>query len=73
MSKQRDLSALREFEALPDDAQARIRIIAAVLDCSESTVLRHEAAGLIPKARRLGRIRSWTAGDFRRPQVDRNS
>jgi predicted DNA-binding transcriptional regulator AlpA len=33
--------------------------MAMLLGCSERTVWRHEAKGLIPEARRIGRVVNW--------------
>lgn len=59
-------SVLVGFDDLPDVAHVRIDVVAALLDCSESTVRRRVADGDIPAPRRVGGIPLWAAGTLRR-------
>lgn len=62
-------AALRNFDALPDSAEVRVPVVAALFGCSVATVWRRTRDGKLPMPKRRGGITSWTAGELRRAQA----
>ena len=62
-------SALRNFDALPDAAEVRIPVVAALYGCSIATVWRRVKSGDIPPPRKRGGITSWPVGPLRKAQA----
>lgn len=59
--------ALRHFDSLPDCANVRAPVVAALFDVSLATVWRYAKAGTIPAPRKLGpRLTAWNVGELRR-------
>ena len=59
--------ALRNFDQLPDSANVRLPIVAALFACSTATVWRRAKAGVIPKPRNLGgNVTAWNVGELRK-------
>lgn len=59
--------ALRNFNFLPESANVRLPVVAALFACSGATVWRRVKAGTLPKPRKLGeRITAWNVGEIRR-------
>lgn len=56
---------LANFEHSPDDARARLPVVAALFACSPATVWRRVKAGSLPAPRKDGRITYWLAGELR--------
>lgn len=59
-------AALRNFDALPDSAEVRAPVVAALYGCSIATVWRRAKSGDLPQPKRRGNVTSWTAGDLRK-------
>ncbi|AZQ51735.1 helix-turn-helix transcriptional regulator [Burkholderia cenocepacia] len=58
--------SLENFDSLPADAHVRLPVVAQLYGCSERTVKRHSAAGIIPAPKKLtSRILLWRVGDLR--------
>lgn len=58
--------AIKQFDTLPDDARARVGVVAALFNQSVASTWRHARAGLIPKPRKTGpRATTWRVGDLR--------
>ncbi len=59
--------ALRNFDSLPDSANVRLPVVAALFACAGVTVWRLVKAGTLPAPRKLGaRVTAWNVGDLRR-------
>jgi predicted DNA-binding transcriptional regulator AlpA len=59
--------ALRNFDSLPDSANVRLPVVAALFACAGVTVWRRVKAGTLPAPRKLGsRVTAWNVGDLRR-------
>lgn len=59
--------SLRHFDSLPDSANVRVPIVAALFNVSEATVWRYAKAGVIPTPHKLGpRLTAWKVGELRR-------
>ena len=59
--------ALKNFDHLPDAANVREPVVAALYGCSHATVWRGVKAGRIPAPRKLSaRVTAWNVGDLRR-------
>ena len=59
--------ALRNFDSLPDSANVRLPVVAALFACAGATVWRRVSAGTLPAPRKLGaRVTAWNVGDLRR-------
>lgn len=57
---------LKDFDNLPDAAQARVPTVAALIDASIPTVWRMAAEGRLPKPRRIGKKHTaWNVGELR--------
>lgn len=60
-------AALAQFDELPDSANVRLPVVAALNGISAPTVWRWVKAGLIPAPRKLGpNTTAWNVGDLRR-------
>lgn len=59
------LAALEGFDSLPNSANVRLPVVAALKGVSPSTVYRMSADGRLPKPRREGRITAWNVGELR--------
>lgn len=59
--------ALRNFDTLPDSANVRIKIVAALLGCSVSTAWRMVRQGKIPAPRKMSdRVTTFNVGELRK-------
>lgn len=59
--------ALRNFDSLPDSANVRLPVVAALRGCSTATVWRDVKRGLLPAPRKLSeRVTAWNVGQLRR-------
>lgn len=59
--------ALRNFDSLPDSANVRLPVVAALFACSSVTVWRRVKAGTLPAPRKLGeRVTAWNVGELRK-------
>lgn len=64
--------ALRNFDSLPDSANVRLPVVAALFACAGVTVWRRVKAGTLPAPRKLGeRVTAWNVGELRRVLADR--
>lgn len=60
-------SALRHFDSLPDSANVRLPVVAALFACADVTVWRRVKQGTLPKPRKLSaRVTAWNVGELRR-------
>lgn len=58
--------ALQNFDALPDSANVRLLVVAALLGVSTATVWRMARRGDLPRPRKLtGRVTAWNVGELR--------
>lgn len=58
--------ALRNFDSLPDSANVRLPVVAALFACADVTVWRRVKAGALPAPRKLGaRVTAWNVGELR--------
>ncbi len=59
--------ALRNFDALPDSANVRLPVVAALFACSTVTVWRRVKKGTLPAGRRLSEgVTAWNVGELRK-------
>lgn len=59
--------ALRNFDALPDAANVRLPVVAALFACSTVTVWRRVKKGTLPAGRRLSEgVTAWNVGELRK-------
>jgi predicted DNA-binding transcriptional regulator AlpA len=59
--------ALRNFDSLPDSANVRVPVVAALFACANVTVWRRVKAGTMPAPRKMGaRVTAWNVGELRR-------
>ena len=69
-SPQADIpSALRNFDDLPDSAEVRVPVVAALFGCSVATIWRRVRTGELPEPRRRNGVTSWPVGCLRRAQA----
>lgn len=62
--------ALRHFDALPDSANVRAPVVAALFNVSLATVWRYARSGVIPAPHKLGpRVTAWNVGELRRARA----
>ena len=61
-----DRKALKDFDTLPDAANVRLRVVAALHGISTVTVWRWSKDGRLPEPRRRGGITAWNVGELRR-------
>ena len=60
-------AALRNFDALPDAANVRDKVVAGLFGCSVPTVWRMAKDGRLPLPRKLStRVTAWNCGELRR-------
>ena len=58
--------ALKNFDVLPDSANVRAPVVAALYGCSVSTVWRMARHGKIPAPRKKSdRVTAWNVGELR--------
>lgn len=58
--------ALKNFDALPDSANVRVNVVAALYGCSVSTIWRMARQGKIPAPRKLSeRVTGWNVAEIR--------
>ncbi len=59
--------ALSNFDLLPDSANVRVAVVAALFACSVPTVWRRSKNGALPPARKLSEgVTAWNAGELRK-------
>lgn len=59
-------AALRNFDALPDSANVRLPVVAALFACSTVTVWRRVKKGSLPAPRKLSEgVTAWNVGQIR--------
>lgn len=58
--------ALEDFDRLPDAADVRLPVVAALHGVSTVTVWRWSKDGQLPAPRRRGGITAWNVGELRR-------
>ena len=59
--------ALKNFDSLPDSANVRLPVVAALRGCSTATVWRDVKRGLLPAPRKISeRVTAWNVGQLRR-------
>lgn len=59
--------ALRNFDALPDAANVRLPVVAALFACSTVTVWRRVKKGTLPAGRKLSEgVTAWNVGELRK-------
>lgn len=58
-------ASLQDFDRLPDSAQVRLPVVAALHGVSTVTVWRWSANGQLPKPHRRGGTTSWNVGELR--------
>lgn len=59
-------AALRNFDSLPDSANVRLPVVAALFACAGVTVWRRVKAGTLPAPRKLSeRVTAWNVGELR--------
>lgn len=61
-----NLSALHQFDSLPDSASVRLPVVCALFGVSGPTVWRWAKAGRLPAPVKRGGVTAWRAGDLRR-------
>ncbi len=60
-------AALENFDFLPDSANVRLPVVAALFACSPATVWRRVKRGTLPAARKLSDgVTAWPVGDLRK-------
>lgn len=60
-------AALRHFDSLPDSANVRVGVVAALFGVSIATIWRQVRRGAFPKPRKLSdRATAWNVGELRR-------
>lgn len=58
--------ALEGFDKLPDAADVRLPVVAALHGISTVTVWRWSKNGRLPQPRRCGGVTAWNVGELRR-------
>ena len=61
--------ALEDFDRLPDAADVRLPVVAALHGISNVTVWRWSRSGQLPAPHRRGGITAWNVGELRRHKV----
>lgn len=60
------LSALQNFDSLPDSAHVRLPVVIGLFACSKATVWRMAKLGTLPAPKHLSaRAASWNVGELR--------
>lgn len=63
--------ALRNFDELPDFANVRVAVVAALYDVGPATVWRWSRTGRLPAPRKIGpKVTAWNVGALRRSLVE---
>jgi hypothetical protein len=65
-AQKRIAAALRQFADLPDEAEVRVGVVAALMGVSIATVWRWSRQGRLPQPRRRGGTTVWNVGKLRR-------
>lgn len=58
--------ALEDFDRLPDSAEVRLPVVAALKGISTATVWRWSASSKLPKPTRRGGVTTWNVGALRK-------
>ena len=58
--------ALQDFDHLPDSANVRLPVVAALHGVSTVTIWRWSAAGRLPAPVKMGGVTAWNVGALRR-------
>ncbi|MDP9126096.1 MAG: DNA-binding protein [Pseudomonadota bacterium] len=58
--------ALQDFDRLPDSANVRLPVVAALHGVSTVTVWRWSASGRLPAPIKMGGVTAWNVGALRR-------
>ena len=59
--------ALKNFDSLPDSANVRLPVVAALYGCSPATIFRRVKSGHIPAPRKISeRVTAWNVGALRK-------
>lgn len=59
--------ALRNFDTLPDAANVRLPVVAALFACSPATVWRRSKSGSLPAYQKLSEgVTAWNVGELRK-------
>lgn len=61
--------ALHEFDRLPDSAEVRLPVVAALFGVSTATVWRSSKDGRLPEPTRMGNVTTWNVGRLRRAKA----
>ena len=61
-------ASLKNFDVLPDAAEVRVPVVAAVFGCSVPTVWRRVRSGHLPEPKRRLGVTSWNVGELRKAQ-----
>jgi prophage regulatory protein len=62
--------ALEDFDRLPDAAEVRLPVVAALRGVSTVTVWRWSACGKLPRPNRRGGVTTWNVGALRRAMAE---
>lgn len=62
-------AALQHFEELPDSAEVRVPVVAALWACSTSTVWRRVKSGDLPEPKRRNGVTSFNVGELRKAKA----
>lgn len=64
-------SSLANFDLLPDSAQVRLPVVAALHGVAPVTIWRWCKSGLLPAPSKVGGVTSWNVGEIRRAMAAR--
>ncbi len=74
LRKQATIETLSNFDSLPDEANARLPVVAALYGCSPASVWRMVKRKTIPAPRKLSeRITVWNVGELRRALAEKSA
>jgi len=65
-------SSLTNFDQLPDSAQVRLRVVAALHGVAPVTIWRWCKVGILPAPSKTGGVTSWNVGAIRRAMASRS-
>lgn len=65
----RNIDPIRDFDSLPDSAEVRVSVVAALNGVSEVTVWRRSRTGQLPKPTRTGGSTTWNVGALRKAKA----
>lgn len=68
---QRVSSSLANFDQLPDSAQVRLPVVAALHDVAPVTIWRWCKLGLLPAPSKKGGVTSWNVGELRKAMASK--